>query len=135
VDLRAATAAELEAAEAAIREIAESSTVPDVSCVIERAHRWWPMEKTPGTAALVELAIGLAAQIGFALRDAATGGASDANTTSGMGVATLDGLGPVGGADHAPGEYLEIDSIVPRTTLVAALLLAAAESAGETATA
>ena len=39
---------------------------------------------------------------------------------------TLDGLGPVGGADHAPGEYLEIDSIVPRTTLIAALLLGAA---------
>jgi glutamate carboxypeptidase len=44
-----------------------------------------------------------------------------------MGVPSLDGLGPVGGADHAPGEYLEIDSIVPRTTLFAALLLATAE--------
>jgi glutamate carboxypeptidase len=85
------------------------------------------MEKTPGTAALAELAIDLAARMDFELRDAATGGASDANTTSGLGVPTLDGLGPIGGADHAPGEYLEVDSIVPRTTLVAALLLSAAE--------
>ena len=130
VDLRATTVAHMEAAEAAIRAIAEGSTVPDVSCVAERVHRWWPMEKTPAIAALAELAIGLAGRIGFELHDAATGGASDANTTSGMGVPTLDGLGPVGGADHAPGEYLEIDSIVPRTTLVAALLLAAAEPAG-----
>jgi glutamate carboxypeptidase len=42
-----------------------------------------------------------------------------------MGVPTLDGLGPVGGADHAPEEYTEIDSIVPRTALLAALLLTA----------
>jgi glutamate carboxypeptidase len=84
------------------------------------------MEKTPAIAALADQAISLAERIGFELRDAATGGASDANTLSGMGVPTLDGLGPVGGADHAPGEYLEVDSIVPRTTLLAALLLSAA---------
>jgi glutamate carboxypeptidase len=127
IDLRATSVAGLEAAEAAIREIAESATVPDTTCAIERVHHWLPMEKTPAIAALADLAISLAGRIGFELRDAATGGASDANTTSGMGVPSLDGLGPVGGADHAPGEYLEIDSIVPRTTLFAALLLAAAE--------
>ena len=55
---------------------------------------------------------------GFAVADCATGGASDANTTAGMGVPTLDGLGPIGGNDHAPAEYLELDSIVPRTTLL-----------------
>ena len=42
-------------------------------------------------------------RLGFEVDDAATGGASDANTTSGMGVPTLDGLGPIGGNDHAPG--------------------------------
>ena len=81
-----------------------------------------------GTAArrgaLVAQAQALAARLGFEVRDAATGGASDANTTAGMGVPTLDGLGPIGGNDHAPSEYLELDSIVPRTTLLAALLLA-----------
>jgi glutamate carboxypeptidase len=77
----------------------------------------------------------LARRIGFELRDTATGGASDANTIAGMGVPVLDGLGPVGGADHAPGEYLEVDSIVPRTTLFAALLLAAAEPEADFATA
>ena len=43
-----------------------------------------------------------------------------------MGVPSLDGLGPIGGNDHAPAEYLELDSIVPRTTLLAGLLLAIA---------
>jgi glutamate carboxypeptidase len=43
-----------------------------------------------------------------------------------MGVPTLDGLGPIGGNDHSPLEYLEVASIVPRTTLLAALLIAIA---------
>ena len=64
-------------------------------------------------------------RLGFDVRDAATGGASDANTTAGMGVPTLDGLGPIGGLDHSPDEWLDAASIVPRTTLFAALLLAA----------
>ena len=82
------------------------------------------MEKLARSSRLVAHAGALGNRLGFALRDAATGGASDANTTAGLGVPTLDGLGPIGGNDHSPDEYLEIDSIVPRTTLLAALLLA-----------
>ena len=84
---------------------------------------WWPMEKNASTAALADMAIELAGRLGFDLADTATGGASDANTTSAAGAPTLDGLGPVGGNAHAAGEYMELDSIVPRTTLLAALLL------------
>ncbi|CAN5684133.1 M20 family metallopeptidase [soil metagenome] len=124
VDLRAVRRADQEAAEAAIDEIAHASTVPDVATSTEVVARHWPMEKQDAAARLVDLAVGLAAELGFELNDAATGGASDANTTSGMGVPTLDGLGPVGGEDHAPGEYIELGSIVPRTTLLAGLLAA-----------
>ena len=122
VDVRAVRRADQEAAEAAIGALAGMSTVPDVATTLEVVARHWPMEKQPAAARLVDLAVGLAGELGFELRDAATGGASDANTTSGMGVPTLDGLGPVGGEDHAPGEYIEVASIVPRTTLVAGLL-------------
>ena len=125
VDLRAVTRAALEAAEAEVRRIADSTTVADVTCTIEERGRHWPMEKSAGTAALVETAVELAGRLGFELHDAATGGASDANTTAGLGVPTLDGLGPIGGGDHSEDEYLELDSIVPRTTLLAALLLSA----------
>ena len=86
--------------------------------------RWLPMEKLERSGRLVDHAVAIAGRLGFELRDAATGGASDANTTSGMGVPTLDGLGPIGGNDHSPAEYLEVDSIVPRTTLLAGLLIA-----------
>ncbi len=126
IDMRATTRADMEAAEAEITRICMSSTVPDIITTVDRRHSWWPMEKRAATTALASSAESLASRLGFALQDAATGGASDANTTSGMGVPTLDGLGPVGGADHAPGEYTEIGSIVPRTVLLAALLLTAA---------
>ena len=90
---------------------------------MEEIGRYWPMEKLERSGRLVEHAVALAGRLGFPLADCATGGASDANTTSGLGVPTLDGLGPIGGNDHSPAEYLEVDSIVPRTTLLAALLL------------
>ncbi len=122
VDVRAATRDSLIEAEAAIRAIARPRAVPDVTTEIEETSRHWPMEKLERTGRLVAHAVALAADLGFTLRDAATGGASDANTTSGMGVPTLDGMGPIGGLDHSPGEYLEVASIVPRTVLLAGLI-------------
>ncbi len=122
VDVRAVERRHLESVEAAIVAIAETSTVPDVIGSVEVATRHWPMERTEASARLVEHAIRLAAELGFTLREAATGGASDGNTTAGLGVPTIDGLGPIGGLDHAPGEYIEVDSIVPRTALLAGLL-------------
>jgi glutamate carboxypeptidase len=95
-----------------------------VTIDVDFRHRHWPMEKLPRSGRLVALAQGLAAGLGFELRDAATGGASDANTTAGLGVPSLDGLGPIGGMDHSPEEWLDVASIVPRTALFAALLLA-----------
>jgi glutamate carboxypeptidase len=123
IDVRAVTRAALEEAEAEVARIAAASTVPDVACTIEEKGRHWPMEKSAGTSELVDRAVEIAGRLGFELHDAKTGGASDANTTAGMGIPTLDGLGPIGGGDHSEEEYLELDSLVPRTTLLAALLL------------
>jgi glutamate carboxypeptidase len=124
VDLRAVSRERLEEAEAALRRICMESTVPDVTCEIVEKARHWPMEKLERSGRLVQHAVEVAGLLGFDLADAATGGASDANTTSGMGVATLDGLGPIGGNDHSAAEYLDVDSIVPRVTLLAGVLLA-----------
>jgi glutamate carboxypeptidase len=124
VDVRAVTGAELDAVEAAITETLVPRLVPGVTIETTENGRHRPMEKLDRSGRLVEHAVALAAQLGFPLQDAATGGASDANTTAGMGVPTIDGLGPIGGLDHSPGEYLEVASIVPRTTMLAALIAA-----------
>ncbi len=124
VDLRAVRRADLEAAEAEVRSLLASPIVPDTTTELEAMARWWPMEKLERSGRLVDHAQALARRLGFEAPDAATGGASDANTTAGMGVPSIDGLGPIGGMDHSPAEYLEVASIVPRTTLLAALILA-----------
>ena len=124
VDVRAVTREGIQAVEAAIAQVLIPRAVPDVTVEVEQTARHWPMEKLERSSRLVDHAVGLADVLGFELRDAATGGASDANTTAGMGVPTIDGLGPIGGLDHSPGEYLEVASIVPRTVLLAALIAA-----------
>lgn len=124
IDVRGVTRGELDAAVAAVQQIASDPGVPDVTVEIEPMAGWLPMEKLERSGRLADHVIALAARLGFSTVDVGTGGASDANTTSGMGVPSIDGLGPIGGRDHSPDEYLEVSSIVPRTTLLAALLLA-----------
>lgn len=125
IDVRGVTRVELDAAIAAVRAIVGEPGVPDVTVEISQMAGWLPMEKLERSGRLADHVKALAARLGFSTMDVGTGGASDANTTSGMGVPSIDGLGPIGGRDHSPDEYLEVDSIVPRTTLLAALLLAA----------
>jgi glutamate carboxypeptidase len=81
-----------------------------------------PMERKAGTAALYKLARGLAAEIGFVLEEAATGGGSDGNFTAALGVATLDGLGAVGEGAHAAQEHVVVEHMSQRTALLAALI-------------
>ncbi len=126
VDVRSTTAEGLAEVEAAIRELVATTEVPDTTVDANVLVSWLPMEKLARSGRLVEHAQAIASRLGFEVADAATGGASDANTTSGMGVPTLDGLGPIGGNDHSPAEYLDVESIVPRTTMLAGLLLAVA---------
>ena len=126
VDVRSTNAEGLHEVEAAIRELCATTEVPDTTIDAHVLVAWLPMEKLERSGRLVEHARAIAERLGFTVEDASTGGASDANTTSGMGVPTLDGLGPIGGNDHAPAEYLDTGSIVPRTTMLAGLLLAIA---------
>jgi glutamate carboxypeptidase len=123
VDVRALQGNALDEAIAAVRALAAAPAVPDVTVDVEVMHTWRPMEKLDRSGRLADQVIALAGRLGFETKDSATGGASDANTTSGMGVPSIDGLGPIGGMDHSPEEYLEVGSIVPRTALIAALLL------------
>jgi glutamate carboxypeptidase len=81
-----------------------------------------PMERKPGTVALYKQARKLAAELGFELDEAATGGGSDGNFTAALGVPTLDGLGAVGEGAHAAHESVVIAHLVPRTALLAAML-------------
>ncbi|MEO8292638.1 MAG: M20/M25/M40 family metallo-hydrolase, partial [Actinomycetota bacterium] len=122
VDLRSPQAETLDAAIAEIERICQEHVVADVRTTVH-ANGWHrPMEKKEGGARLVAIAEQVASELGFEVHDAATGGASDANTTSAAGTPTIDGLGPVGGDDHAPGEWIDLTSVVPRVCLLAGIM-------------
>jgi glutamate carboxypeptidase len=81
-----------------------------------------PMERTRGTVKLYRKAQALAAELGFHLEEAATGGASDGNFTAAIGIPTLDGLGAVGEGAHARHESIVVEHLAPRTALLAGML-------------
>ena len=82
-----------------------------------------PMERTPGTVQLFEQARELAAEIGLDLQEAATGGGSDGNFTSAMGVPTLDGMGAVGEGAHARHESVVVEELAARTAMIAGMVV------------
>ena len=104
--------------------------VTDAGCMLEVTGgiNRPPMERTPGTVALFRQARKLAGELGFALDEAATGGGSDGNFTSGLGVPTLDGMGAVGEGAHAANESIAIEHLVPRTALLAAMIAASGDN-------
>lgn len=81
-----------------------------------------PLERTAGVQELFRHAQGIAAEIGIALGETATGGGSDGNFTAALGVPTLDGLGAVGDGAHSPLEHVEIRALPERAALLAGLL-------------
>jgi glutamate carboxypeptidase len=81
------------------------------------------MERTHGTVLLYQRARMLAAEIGLTLDEASTGGGSDGNFTSALGIPTLDGMGAVGEGAHARCESVVIEHLASRTALLAGMLI------------
>ena len=98
-------------------------TTPDTQLIVEGKIERPPMEKTPGNQKLWQLAQQAASELGIEIEEGTAGGSSDGNLTS-LYTPTLDGLGAVGDAAHAPGEFIYFDQMVERAALLARLLLA-----------
>lgn len=122
VDVRATDPAGAEAITLALTKLPAQTTLPGTHAEISGHFEYPPMARTPAVGLLAELARDSARELGFEIQDVATGGASDANILSSLGLPVLDGLGPVGGLDHSPDEYIEADSLVPRAAMVAGLM-------------
>ncbi len=72
--------------------------------------------------ALYEVAKSIAGELGFELPHQYSPGGSDGNFTGGLGITTLDGLGPRGNGTHTLDEHLLIPSLPERGRLLAGLL-------------
>jgi glutamate carboxypeptidase len=120
VDLRiarAADAAELEKKFAALKPFD-----PDCSIELSGGINRPPMERTEATVRLFGIAQAIAATVGWKLEESSTGGGSDGNFTSALGIATLDGLGALGEGAHAANESVVIHELPQRTALLASLI-------------
>ncbi|MGW1246061.1 M20 family metallopeptidase [Streptomyces sp. NPDC002535] len=122
IELRAATGAGMRRATEAIHRAAAHPAVPGTAVVVTQIDLCPPMEDTPSSRRVFEAARKAASDYGLRLGAAATGGVGDANLIAGAGVPTLDGLGPVGGADHTPGEWLDTSSVPHRVAMLACLI-------------
>ena len=123
IDVRFAKTEDRVALEQRWNEMMQQKLVPNVTLTLEiDPDDREPMLCTPENLYMAQRAQEIARELGFEVRHAPTGGISDANYASGFGYPALDGLGPVGGLDHSPNEYMEKDSIAPRTALLAGLI-------------
>jgi glutamate carboxypeptidase len=120
IDVRIARAKDAERIDRRFRGL----RVRDRGCVVhvEGGMNRPPMERSRATVALFRRAATLAAQIGFPLTEAGTGGGSDGNFTAALGVPTLDGMGGVGEGAHASHESVVVKELVPRTALLAEMM-------------
>ncbi len=122
VDVRAVDPAGAQAISKVLASLPSRITVSGTRVEIRGNFSYPPMARTPAVGFLADLARDSARELGFEINDVATGGASDANVLASLGVPVLDGLGPIGGLDHSPDEYIEADSLIPRAAMVAGLL-------------
>ncbi|MFB8760596.1 M20 family metallopeptidase [Streptomyces nigra] len=122
VEVRAATTADVRRVELAIRRAAERPAVTGTTISVEQLDLCPPMEVTDASRRMFDLARRAGRTVGVPLDATTTGGVGDANLIAGTGVPTLDGLGPIGGADHTPQEWLDLTSVPQRVALLAALV-------------
>ncbi len=117
VDLRADTSADLAWA---IGEVGRFSAHDGVRLGRSDDPGFPPLERD---AALTARTLALLADVGAVAREERAAGASDGSWASSLGVPTVDGLGPVGGGDHGPDEWIDPASVAPRIEVVRRLCL------------
>lgn len=120
VDVRILHREDADRIEAKIRSLQPST--PGTKIIVEGGFDRLPLEKTPGNQRLWERAQQVASELDIEIDEATAGGGSDGNFTS-LYTPTLDGMGAVGDAAHAPGEFVYLDRMVERSALLSRLLL------------
>lgn len=120
VDVRFATAGEGERVDRAIRAL--DPRLRGASLSVSGGLNRPPVERTEANLALYEAARALAAEAGWELGEGSTGGGSDGSFTAGMGVPTLDGIGPAGSGPHSLDEHVILEDLPRRVRLYGRLL-------------
>ena len=120
IDVRVVEAAERERVDGLMNSLIVEN--PQARLEIKGGFNRPPMPPTASTW-LFPLAVEVARERGLPeLEGVAVGGGSDGNFTAAAGVATLDGLGAVGGGAHADHEWVDVSLMPGRAVLIAGLV-------------
>lgn len=122
VDVRISEMKQIQTVQKQIEKICETTYVEGTKTVLVGEIDRMPIEKTDKIVSLLNVIQQAGQEIGVTITDMATGGSSDGSFTAAAGVATIDGLGPIGGFFHREDEYLEISSLLERTLLLAEVI-------------
>lgn len=89
---------------------------------IEGGINRYPLEESEAVLNLYEQLTEIAAKLDYPLEKGSSGGASDGNLTAGVGIPTIDGLGPIGDGAHAENEHVVLKDLPYRAALLAELI-------------
>jgi glutamate carboxypeptidase len=98
--------------------------IPGTSATLSVTSGRPAMPQSAENRGLFAIARAQAQILGYDLSEELRSGVSDANFIAGLGVAVLDGLGPVGDLDHSDLEFILKDSLMERAALTAATIAA-----------
>jgi glutamate carboxypeptidase len=123
LDLRFPTKAAFESLMSQLGTAADAHGVDQAAVKVEQGPGRMPMEKLPGTPALLHKYGSCAKAHGLSSDEAPRqGGGSDGNTAAAMGIPTIDALGPRGKGFHTPDEYIEVATLISRAQALADFL-------------
>ncbi len=121
IDLRALDPARMEAAIAAMHQIAECSTVPDTTAEFWGDPYFPPLPRKRVNERLFGLVQAAARTVGFEAREIVSGGGSDGNHP-GQIAPTIDGMGIRGDGAHTEREFAVLESLPERAKALALFL-------------
>ena len=127
VDVRFAEISEVDRVEDCFRQISRTTHVDGVRTEVDGEVNRPPMVPSDKTRQLWNQISEIGKRLGQEMKLIATGGGSDGNFTSALGIPTIDGMGPRGGRAHSEDEFLDLESITPTVQLVSEICKAAAE--------
>lgn len=102
--------------------LARKPIINGTTLTIEGGINRFPLERNDAVIDLYKQLREIARKHGYELGEASSGGASDGNFTAGLGIPTIDGIGPDGDGAHSEHEHVVLANLPYRAALLAEAL-------------
>lgn len=123
IDLRYLDPSDRDKAVEAVIAIAETCSVPGTTAQIAISGEFRPLSQSSESETVFDLYVDTAGDVGLEIEGELSGGCADSGFAAQVGAPTLCAVGPVGGKNHSPEEYLELATVVPRAQALALTIM------------